>query len=140
MSCCSFQASIPYERLARRCQHPLHEPKYGVTLSLPCFACALAVYPDGKVCISISCEQLENDNENSLCCFVHTVYPDGKVCISILHNPGDDPMGYESAAERWSPVHTVSDSSEQMHMLYNVCGMSSWATSLQQSAGPLCTR
>ncbi|KAF5834352.1 ubiquitin conjugating enzyme E2 [Dunaliella salina] len=35
------------------------------------------------------------------------VYPDGKVCISILHNPGDDPMGYESAAERWSPVHTV---------------------------------
>lgn len=35
------------------------------------------------------------------------VYPDGKVCISILHSPGDDPHGYESAAERWSPVHTV---------------------------------
>uniref|UniRef100_A0A7S1SZ89 E2 ubiquitin-conjugating enzyme n=1 Tax=Tetraselmis chuii TaxID=63592 RepID=A0A7S1SZ89_9CHLO len=35
------------------------------------------------------------------------VYPDGRVCISILHNPGDDPHGYETAAERWSPVHTV---------------------------------
>ena len=29
------------------------------------------------------------------------------MCISILHNPGDDPNGYETAAERWSPVHTV---------------------------------
>ncbi|CAK0734380.1 Ubiquitin-conjugating enzyme E2 7 [Coccomyxa viridis] len=35
------------------------------------------------------------------------VYADGRVCISILHNPGDDPHGYEKAAERWSPVHTV---------------------------------
>lgn len=35
------------------------------------------------------------------------VYPDGRVCISILHSPGDDPHGYETAAERWSPVHTV---------------------------------
>eukprot|EP00275_Glaucocystis_incrassata_P002080 EC124719.1.p1 GENE.EC124719.1~~EC124719.1.p1 ORF type:complete len:133 (+),score=6.60 EC124719.1:203-601(+) len=35
------------------------------------------------------------------------VYPDGRVCISILHPPGNDPYGYESAAERWSPVHTV---------------------------------
>lgn len=37
------------------------------------------------------------------------VYPDGKVCISILHAPGDDPTGYESAAERWQPIHTVRD-------------------------------
>lgn len=37
-----------------------------------------------------------------------SVYPDGKVCISILHEPGDDPHGYELASERWSPVHTVS--------------------------------
>ncbi|OCT61299.1 hypothetical protein XELAEV_18047324mg [Xenopus laevis] len=29
------------------------------------------------------------------------------VCISILHAPGDDPMGYESSAERWSPVQSV---------------------------------
>lgn len=36
-----------------------------------------------------------------------TVYPDGRVCISILHAPGDDPMGYESSAERWSPVQSV---------------------------------
>ena len=35
------------------------------------------------------------------------VYNDGKVCISILHAPGDDPLGYEQANERWSPVQTV---------------------------------
>lgn len=36
------------------------------------------------------------------------MFPDGKVCISILHSPGVDPMNpQETAAERWSPVHTV---------------------------------
>ncbi|KAJ3020075.1 ubiquitin-conjugating enzyme E2 G1 [Thoreauomyces humboldtii] len=35
------------------------------------------------------------------------VYADGTVCISILHEPGEDKYGYESAAERWMPVHTV---------------------------------
>nr|KAJ3421146.1 Ubiquitin-conjugating enzyme 13 [Polyrhizophydium stewartii] len=35
------------------------------------------------------------------------VYPDGEVCISILHPPGDDKWGYEDAAERWLPIHTV---------------------------------
>lgn len=35
------------------------------------------------------------------------VYKDGRVCISILHSPGDDPHGYESASERWLPVHSV---------------------------------
>ena len=35
------------------------------------------------------------------------VYADGKVCISILHAPGDDQYGYESASERWLPIHTV---------------------------------
>lgn len=39
--------------------------------------------------------------------FIPTVYADGRVCISILHAPGDDPMGYESSAERWSPVQSV---------------------------------
>ena len=29
------------------------------------------------------------------------------MCISILHSPGDGPMGYEQASERWSPVQTV---------------------------------
>lgn len=38
---------------------------------------------------------------------VFLVYSDGRVCISILHAPGDDPMGYESSAERWSPVQSV---------------------------------
>lgn len=40
-------------------------------------------------------------------CSGPAVYPDGRVCISILHAPGDDPMGYESSAERWSPVQSV---------------------------------
>lgn len=40
-------------------------------------------------------------------CICLVVYPDGRVCISILHAPGDDPMGYESSAERWSPVQSV---------------------------------
>lgn len=40
--------------------------------------------------------------------FDFAVYPDGRVCISILHPPGDDPSGYELASERWTPVHTVS--------------------------------
>eukprot|EP01098_Paradermamoeba_levis_P002291 TRINITY_DN12690_c0_g1_i1.p1 TRINITY_DN12690_c0_g1~~TRINITY_DN12690_c0_g1_i1.p1 ORF type:complete len:172 (+),score=38.55 TRINITY_DN12690_c0_g1_i1:110-625(+) len=35
------------------------------------------------------------------------VYTNGDVCISILHPPGDDKYGYESAKERWLPVHTV---------------------------------
>merc|ERR1711998_350159 len=35
------------------------------------------------------------------------VYEDGGVCISILHPPGEDTWGYEKAAERWLPVHTV---------------------------------
>lgn len=39
--------------------------------------------------------------------FTHLVYPDGRVCISILHSPGDDPLGYETAAERWSPVQSI---------------------------------
>lgn len=34
------------------------------------------------------------------------VYPSGDVCISILHPPEEDKYGYESAAERWSPVQT----------------------------------
>jgi len=38
--------------------------------------------------------------------FHPNVYEDGKVCISILHPPEDDAFGYESAAERWSPVQT----------------------------------
>lgn len=39
--------------------------------------------------------------------FHPNVYPDGRVCISILHPPGNDPLGYESSTERWSPVLSV---------------------------------
>ncbi|KAI8620493.1 ubiquitin-conjugating enzyme E2 13 [Chytriomyces sp. MP71] len=35
------------------------------------------------------------------------VYTNGDVCISILHPPGEDSFGYESASERWLPIHTV---------------------------------
>lgn len=38
--------------------------------------------------------------------FHPNVYEDGRLCISILHPPEDDQFGYESAAERWSPVQT----------------------------------
>lgn len=44
--------------------------------------------------------------ENNTSCFF-SVFADGRVCISILHAPGDDPMGYELSAERWSPVQSV---------------------------------
>eukprot|EP00039_Didymoeca_costata_P019975 m.339579 g.339579 ORF g.339579 m.339579 type:complete len:168 (+) comp18873_c0_seq1:171-674(+) len=39
--------------------------------------------------------------------FHPNVYEDGSVCISILHAPGEDPSGYEQAAERWSPVQSI---------------------------------
>lgn len=39
--------------------------------------------------------------------FFLSVGRDGVVCISILHEPGDDKYGYETASERWLPVHTV---------------------------------
>ncbi|TDL26988.1 ubiquitin-conjugating enzyme [Rickenella mellea] len=35
------------------------------------------------------------------------IYSDGILCISILHPPGEDQYGYEDAAERWLPVHSV---------------------------------
>jgi len=38
--------------------------------------------------------------------FHPNIYASGDVCISILHPPEDDKYGYESAAERWSPVQT----------------------------------
>ena len=39
--------------------------------------------------------------------FHPNIYQDGRVCISILHAPGEDPMNYESSAERWSPVQSI---------------------------------
>jgi len=35
----------------------------------------------------------------------HAVFPDGRVCISILHPPGTDEFNsQESADERWRPI------------------------------------
>lgn len=34
-------------------------------------------------------------------------------CIWILHAPGDDSHGYESATERWNPVHTVESPNDE---------------------------
>ncbi|KAI0537836.1 ubiquitin conjugating enzyme-like protein [Xylaria digitata] len=38
--------------------------------------------------------------------FHPNIYPSGELCISILHPPGEDTYGYESASERWTPVQT----------------------------------
>lgn len=43
---------------------------------------------------------------SSVYAYICIVYPNGDVCISILHPPEEDKYGYESAAERWSPVQT----------------------------------
>ncbi|QPG72715.1 Ubiquitin-conjugating enzyme E2 7 [Brettanomyces nanus] len=45
------------------------------------------------------------------------IYKDGTVCISILHPPGDDPMMYESADERWGPLQSIEK------ILLSVCSM-----------------
>ncbi|GMM44616.1 E2 ubiquitin-conjugating protein [Pichia kluyveri] len=39
--------------------------------------------------------------------FHPNIYKDGKVCISILHSPGNDPLNYESADERWGPLQSI---------------------------------
>ena len=39
--------------------------------------------------------------------FFFVVHKNGDVCISILHEPGEDKFGYETASERWLPIHTV---------------------------------
>lgn len=44
---------------------------------------------------------------NGFVIYMFSVEKDGTVCISILHEPGDDKWGYESASERWLPIHTV---------------------------------
>lgn len=38
--------------------------------------------------------------------FHPNIYENGNLCISILHPPEDDEYGYETAAERWSPVQS----------------------------------
>lgn len=48
------------------------------------------------------------------------VYKDGRVCISILHSAGDDPHGYETAAERWSPVQSVSNTTQWLDTNWDI--------------------
>lgn len=49
--------------------------------------------------------------------FHPNIYKDGTVCISILHPPGNDPMMYESADERWGPLQSIEK------ILLSVCSM-----------------
>jgi ubiquitin-conjugating enzyme E2 G1 len=49
---------------------------------------------------------LRAEFSRSTCTDAPVVYQNGEVCISILHPPEEDKYGYESAAERWSPVQT----------------------------------
>lgn len=62
-------------------------------------------HPNGE--LSPGCWPYSFLNTTELC--FGPVYNDGRVCISILHSPGDDPHGYETASERWSPVQSVRD-------------------------------
>ena len=42
---------------------------------------------------------------DAVCYTFFAVYPDGKVCISILHPPGTDQFNSgETADERWRPI------------------------------------
>ncbi|ODV83741.1 hypothetical protein CANARDRAFT_9305 [[Candida] arabinofermentans NRRL YB-2248] len=45
------------------------------------------------------------------------IFKDGTVCISILHPPGDDPLQYESADERWGPLQSIEK------ILLSICSM-----------------
>lgn len=70
---------------------------------------AAAARAAGSLCprCCLPCCPLSRFSRLTCCVLTPAVYPDGRVCISILHAPGDDPMGYESSAERWSPVQSV---------------------------------
>jgi ubiquitin-conjugating enzyme E2 G2 len=45
--------------------------------------------------------------KKTTCSCQSVVYQNGEVCISILHAPGEDPLQYEQASERWSPIQSV---------------------------------
>ncbi|ENN78598.1 hypothetical protein D910_03441 [Dendroctonus ponderosae] len=64
-------------------------------------------YPLSPPKMQFTCDMFHPNKLPQNICFSAKVYSDGRVCISILHAPGDDPMGYESSAERWSPVQSV---------------------------------
>ena len=51
--------------------------------------------------------------------FHPNIYPDGRVCISILHAPGEDPMGYETSAERYGAFPFLFLSSFYFFVVYS---------------------
>lgn len=57
--------------------------------------------------VCIYCRSINHFCDSEIFISSFSVYADGSVCISILHTPGDDPLGYETAAERWSPVQSI---------------------------------
>jgi len=69
------------------------------------FACPEPV--DSARVVRLSCRPTEMMRSLTRPRGAGAVYPDGRVCISILHAPGNDPNGYEQASERWSPIQTV---------------------------------
>lgn len=90
-----FEGGVFPARLVFPPDYPLSPPKMKFTCEI--------FHPNSKffsVCLISSPIIVDFDGG-----FV--VFSDGRVCISILHAPGDDPMGYESSAERWSPVQSV---------------------------------
>lgn len=82
-----FSAELIFPR-----DYPMNPPKMKFTCEL--------FHPNG---ITYSCIKIRFH----LISEIFSVYRDGRVCISILHAPGDDPLGYETSAERWSPVQSV---------------------------------
>ncbi|KAI9582310.1 hypothetical protein GQX74_015433 [Glossina fuscipes] len=84
-----FEGGVFPARLIFPPDYPLSPPKMKFTCEM--------FHPNSKFI----------DYQKSKQKIIYLVFADGRVCISILHAPGDDPMGYESSAERWSPVQSV---------------------------------
>lgn len=90
-----FEGGVFPARLIFPPDYPLSPPKMKFTCEM--FHPNSESQSNGFSIVFVTFENLPNS----------TVFSDGRVCISILHAPGDDPMGYESSAERWSPVQSV---------------------------------
>ena len=65
-------------------------------------------HPNGKGSLVSGTQPDGSFSPSDVALTTFLVYKSGDVCISILHAPGEDKYGYESAAERWLPVHTVT--------------------------------
>lgn len=87
-----FEGGLFPAKLVFPTDYPLNPPK----MSFLCEVCILTNYVEIEMLIFFQIQM-----------FHPNIFPDGRVCISILHSPGDDPLGYESSSERWSPVQSV---------------------------------